>query len=174
MVWFFSLTLLIDMLTRKVVVHVVEQVARQWGGRAATPLLFYSRPMSNVVEEHLQKMAQNDKRLTESYGKIKGDFSAKEVDEIRRRRVIYRAKQRGWLEADILLGSWAKENVSNLSEDELTQFETILQEETIDLYNFVSGKDPLPDHLKALPVMAQLTKYAQQTKIDDPASYGKR
>ena len=136
-----------------------------------SPLRIAAVTRSFSVDERIQKMAENNKKLTESYGVIKGDYTKEEYDSIRRRRVIYRAKQRGWLEADILVGSWARENVANLSDDELTQLETILQEETIDLFNFVSGKDPLPEHLEKLPVMHQLLQYAKKTKIDDPESY---
>ena len=53
--------------------------------------------------------------------------------EIRRKRLIYRAKQRGWLEVDLLLGTWASENVMQLSEDELDQFEAFVNMETIDI-----------------------------------------
>lgn len=122
-------------------------------------------------EERLAKMALNDQRLTESYGRIKGDFTKAEYDEIRRKRLIYRAKQRGWLEADILLGSWAKENVGRLTDDEMTQFEAVLQEETIDVFNFVSGKDELPERLAKLPVMHQLQAYAKKTNVSGPESY---
>lgn len=120
----------------------------------------------------VSKMASNDKSLTESYEKIAGNFTSKaEYDEVRKKRLIYRAKQRGWLEADILLGSWAKEYVPSLSDDELDQFETVLKEETIDVYNYVSGKDELPPHLSSLPIMKRLQEYAMQSSVIDPDSY---
>jgi succinate dehydrogenase flavin-adding protein (antitoxin of CptAB toxin-antitoxin module) len=125
----------------------------------------------NSSEQLLNKMETNNKKLKESYDRIKGVSDEKEYDDVRRKRLIYRAKQRGWLEADILLGSWAKENVAGLNNDEMDQFETILQEETIDLYNYVSAKDPLPEHLSKLPLMHKLQEYAKLTKIDDPQSY---
>ena len=31
--------------------------------------------------------------------------------DIRKKRLVYRSKQRGWLEVDLLLGTWASENV---------------------------------------------------------------
>ena len=54
--------------------------------------------------------------------------------------MIYRSKQRGWLEADILLGSWAVLHVPSLSIKELDEYEIILNEETIDVFNYVTGK----------------------------------
>lgn len=139
--------------------------------KQATRVALPRAMFSSGVDQHLHKMAENNKKLTESYGVIKGTFTKEEYDSVRRRRLIYRAKQRGWLEADILVGSWARENVPRLNDDELAQLEIILQEETIDLFNFVSGKDPLPEHLATLPVMQQLLTYAKLTKIDDPESY---
>lgn len=85
--------------------------------------------------------------------------------------MIYRSKQRGWLEVDLLLGSWAVENVPNLSEVELDEYEILLKEETIDVYNYVSGKDPLPPHLQGLSVMEKLKIFAFQRTMTTPEDY---
>ena len=85
--------------------------------------------------------------------------------------MIYRSKQRGWLEADILLGSWAKESVPKLSKKELDELDIVLQEETIDIYNFMSGKDELPDRLKHLSVMKSLKTYALNKDMVGPSAY---
>lgn len=90
---------------------------------------------------------------------------------VRRKRLIYRAKQRGWLEADILLGSWASKYVPTLTPEELLQFEVILQEETIDIFRLVSKQDPLPDYLNAMPVMHKLIQYTEESRVIDPVSY---
>ncbi|CEG38244.1 membrane-spanning 4-domains subfamily a member 14 isoform x3 [Plasmopara halstedii] len=75
----------------------------------------------------------------------KGDFPPTsqgdhhvDMDEANRKRIIYRSKQRGWLEVDLLLGRWASENVMQLSSDQLQQYEDILNEETIDIFNYIS------------------------------------
>jgi succinate dehydrogenase flavin-adding protein (antitoxin of CptAB toxin-antitoxin module) len=68
---------------------------------------------------------------------------------IRQKRLIYRAKQRGWLEVDLLLGTWASENVSKLEEgEELDQFEDFVNMETIDIYNIITLRLDVPDELK--------------------------
>ena len=36
-----------------------------------------------------------------------------------RRKLLYRSKQRGWLEMDIMLGNWAAANLPRLQEAEL-------------------------------------------------------
>jgi succinate dehydrogenase assembly factor 2 len=59
---------------------------------------------------------------------------------------------------DLLLGSWASKHVMQLSAEELQQYEDILNEETIDIFNYVSGKSPLPERLDT-PVMKRLQEY---------------
>jgi succinate dehydrogenase flavin-adding protein (antitoxin of CptAB toxin-antitoxin module) len=46
------------------------------------------------------------------------------------------------------MGAWAVEFVPTLSEKDLDDYEILLKVETIDIYNYISGKDELPDHLK--------------------------
>ena len=53
--------------------------------------------------------------------------------DIRRKRLVYRSKQRGWLEVDLLLGTWAHENVQKLTEAELDEYEAFVNLETIDI-----------------------------------------
>merc|ERR1712071_439100 len=67
--------------------------------------------------------------------------------EIRKKRLIYRSKQRGWLEVDLLLGTWANENVNDLPDDELDLFEELVNEETIDIYNILTLRTDIPDRL---------------------------
>ena len=73
------------------------------------------------------------------------------VDDIaiRQKRLIYRSKQRGWLEVDLLLGTWASENVPNMGEgDELDQFEDFVNMETIDIYNIITLRLDVPEEMK--------------------------
>jgi len=70
--------------------------------------------------------------------------TSKEITEemaldIRRKRLVYRSKQRGWLEVDLLLGTWASENVPNLNAKELDDFEAFVNTETIDIYKKVKA-----------------------------------
>mmetsp|Transcript_13521 Transcript_13521/g.17092 ORF Transcript_13521/g.17092 Transcript_13521/m.17092 type:complete len:183 (-) Transcript_13521:11-559(-) len=65
--------------------------------------------------------------------------------EVRRKRLIYRSKQRGWLEVDLLLGTWAHENVPSLVMDELNQFEDFVNLETIDIYNVITLRSDVPE-----------------------------
>ena len=52
---------------------------------------------------------------------------------------------RGWLEVDLILGKWAEENLSTLSEEELKDFEEILNMETVDIFHsLTTSSNPLP------------------------------
>mmetsp|Transcript_4261 Transcript_4261/g.10651 ORF Transcript_4261/g.10651 Transcript_4261/m.10651 type:complete len:241 (-) Transcript_4261:349-1071(-) len=66
----------------------------------------------------------------------------------RQKRLIYRSKQRGWLEVDLLLGTWASENVTSLNDEELDQFEHFVNQETIDIYNIITLRVDVPPELK--------------------------
>ena len=77
----------------------------------------------------------------------------------------------GWLEADLLLGSWAVMNVPSLNARELDEYDLLLAEETIDIYNYVSGKDVLPPHLEKLPIMERLKEYARKRTMASPEAY---
>ena len=48
------------------------------------------------------------------------------------------------LEVDLLLGSFASEFVMGFTAQELEQYEAILNLETIDIFNYISGKDAVP------------------------------
>merc|ERR1712087_625206 len=56
-----------------------------------------------------------------------------ETDGVRR-RLLYRSKQRGWLEMDIMLGNWAAQNLSSLDKGQLAEFSEVLDMENPDLF----------------------------------------
>jgi succinate dehydrogenase assembly factor 2 len=91
-----------------------------------------------------------------SFGNTEVDPNSSSVDDditlqIRRKRLLYRCMQRGWLEVDLLLGTWASQNVMTLSMDELNEFEEFVNSETIDIYNIITLRyDTLPDKWKAI------------------------
>jgi succinate dehydrogenase assembly factor 2 len=82
--------------------------------------------------------------------------------QVRQKRLLYRSKQRGWLEVDLLLGSWAAENVGGLSEAEMDQYEAILNMETIDIFNVINGRQDAPPDADN-PILARLREYANNS-----------
>lgn len=80
------------------------------------------------------------------------------MDVSRLRRVIYRASYRGFREADLILGAFAKRYASSLSTEDLDLFEALLDLPDHDLYNWIIGREPIPA-VYATPLMARLCAY---------------
>ena len=76
------------------------------------------------------------------------------------------------LEVDLLLGKWAKENVHKLSEEELAEYETLLNQETIAIFKYISGQSELPEELNT-DIMRKLIEYAKSSPLGkaDPKQY---
>ena len=75
------------------------------------------------------------------------DGAAVDASSAYRKRLVYRSKQRGWLEVDLLMGTFAERHVWSMSDAELQQYEAILNEETIDIFNFITKKEAVPTKL---------------------------
>lgn len=122
----------------------------------------------------LQRIEQRDKELRNQHTIIEATLDASERDAVRRKRIIYRSKQRGWLEVDILLGSWATENVPNLTSEELDEYEILLNEETVDIFNYISkNTSSVPPHLEKSIMLKRIQSYAVGITSDmsTPDSY---
>ncbi|MCI5046193.1 MAG: succinate dehydrogenase assembly factor 2 [Aquisalinus sp.] len=78
----------------------------------------------------------------------------------RRKKLLYRAMHRGFKEADIVLGTFAKENLQVMSEQDLDQFEWLLEVPDRELYSWIIGEILNPpnydcemlERLKAFPL----------------------
>jgi len=95
--------------------------------------------------------------------------------ETRRKRLIYRSKQRGWLEVDLLLGTYASRFVPNMVEDELDQFENFVNMDTIDIYNIITLRMDVPAELKrgGTGVVERIQDWARESPLGkaDPEKY---
>lgn len=72
---------------------------------------------------------------------------------------------------DLLLGSWAEKNVRDLNDEELAQYEAILNQETIHIFNYISGKDPIPKELDT-PMMKRLQTYCNSSPLGQASVVG--
>lgn len=77
------------------------------------------------------------------------------MDEVRRRRLLYRAAHRGFKEADLLLGGFAEKRLDSLTETQVAAFETLLAEPDQDIYAWIMGRAPTPPEFET-DVMAML------------------
>lgn len=96
--------------------------------------------------------------------------------DIRRKRLLYRSKQRGWLEVDLLLGTWTNANIDQLNLVELDQLEDFINYETIDIYNIITLRLDVPDHLKTPDgsgIVERIQQWARTSPLGkaDPDKY---
>lgn len=62
----------------------------------------------------------------------------------RRKRLVYRANYRGFKEADMILGGYAKANIETMSDEDVTMFEDLLGAKDHDIYAWITGSLPVP------------------------------
>ena len=63
--------------------------------------------------------------------------------------MLYRARQRGHLELDLIVGLWAGDNVPSLSPPQLEQVQEVLECENPDLFKWLTGQETAPADLQA-------------------------
>lgn len=75
------------------------------------------------------------------------------------KKLLYQSKNRGCRETDIILGQFAEQYLSSMSEIELKEYERILQLQDVDIYDWVTKKKSLPATELASPVMRKLLNF---------------
>ena len=63
----------------------------------------------------------------------------------RRKRLLFRCSHRGMKENDILLGGFAATHADKLTDTQLAGLEGLLDESDNDIYNWITGKEPVPE-----------------------------
>ncbi|MGL1920092.1 MAG: succinate dehydrogenase assembly factor 2 [Hyphomicrobiales bacterium] len=87
--------------------------------------------------------------------------------EIYKKKLMFRAWHRGMKELDLLMGTFAQDELAELKGDELDQFERLIDSEDNDLLNYFNGKQAVPSHL-AGPVFERI-----KAQSFTPDKYGK-
>lgn len=141
-------------------------------------LLKIAAPKYELIQERHIRMPKLDDIPKSSLGfdMKDGEYSIEEMEmQVRKKRLIYRAKQRGWLEVDLLLGTWASSFVPSLTLDELNQFEDFVNMETIDIYNVITLRMDAPEDMKRLNgdgVVEKIQDWARSSPLGvDPKMY---
>lgn len=78
--------------------------------------------------------------------------------EKKRKRLLYQATYRGFKEADLLIGGFAKAHLLEMSDAELDEFEVLLKINDRELYAYATGNAPVPDEIGG-PVMEKLRRF---------------
>ena len=114
--------------------------------------------VGDLSPEQVQLIGERFDALRKDHHALKTDFPvhaqaggagnpAIDAANAYRKRLVYRSKQRGWLEVDLLLGTFAEHHVWQMNEADLAMYEDIINEETIDIFNFMTEKEEVPPHL---------------------------
>ncbi len=84
----------------------------------------------------------------------------------RRKRLLYQSHYRGFREADLLIGGFAKANLSEMSAAELDEFEALLKYSDREIYEWVIGKREVPPEV-VTPIFERLRAYNIAGSIRD-------
>lgn len=68
------------------------------------------------------------------------------IKQDRIKKLIYRSWHRGCKETDILLGDFAKSSLHNLSDQEISDFEKLVEEDDALIYDVLTDKVATPDY----------------------------
>ncbi len=68
-----------------------------------------------------------------------------EAVETRRKRLLYQSGHRGTKESDLLLGAFAAAHLGGFDAGQLERYETLLDEDDGDLFDWITGRAAPPD-----------------------------
>jgi antitoxin CptB len=84
------------------------------------------------------------------------DQQTKDLDTFRR-KLLWRATHRGLKELDLVLGGFARQNVSGMSTAELDQFDAIVSLPDTDLYGWLMGEPGAP--ISRWPMLSRILTF---------------
>lgn len=71
-------------------------------------------------------------------------------------RLVYRSKQRGFLELDLVLGSWVENHIGSLDEKGIRALVDVLNLENPDLWKWLTGQEQPPEAIDTNPVFIEV------------------
>ncbi|KAG2485252.1 hypothetical protein HYH03_016038 [Edaphochlamys debaryana] len=82
------------------------------------------------------------------------------------KKLLYRSKQRGFLELDLIVGLWAESNIPKMQPEELRHMASLLDEENPDLFKWLTGQLEAPEHMTGNPVFKAIQGHVAQQLND--------
>ncbi|KAF8527634.1 Flavinator of succinate dehydrogenase-domain-containing protein [Hysterangium stoloniferum] len=77
-----------------------------------------------------------------------------------RARLVYQSRKRGTLEADLLLSTFANEQLGEMTEEELKEFDRFMDEPDWDIYYWAVGKRDPPARWADSKLLVKLKRHA--------------
>ncbi|KAL0441748.1 UNVERIFIED_CONTAM: Succinate dehydrogenase assembly factor 2, mitochondrial [Sesamum radiatum] len=84
------------------------------------------------------------------------DLSSEESKRRLFNRLLYRSKQRGYLELDLILGKWVEDHIHSMDETGIKSLVHVLDLENPDLWKWLTGQEQPPEEVNANPVFASV------------------
>ncbi|CAK5261805.1 unnamed protein product, partial [Mycena citricolor] len=78
-----------------------------------------------------------------------------------RARLVYQSRKRGTLESDLILSTFARENLPTMSEAELKEYDKLLDEADWDIYYWATAERTPPPRWADSPILAKLKIHAR-------------
>ncbi|NNU14924.1 succinate dehydrogenase assembly factor 2 [Parvularcula sp. ZS-1/3] len=75
-----------------------------------------------------------------------------------RKRLLYRANYRGFKEADIVIGRFAKANLATMTDAQVEEFRLLLEVPDQELYGWIIGREEAPTNYQG-PVLEMLQAF---------------
>nr|CAD1820497.1 unnamed protein product [Ananas comosus var. bracteatus] len=77
-------------------------------------------------------------------------------------RLLYRSKQRGFLELDLVLGNWVEENIRSMDELRIRALVDVLDLENPELWKWLTGQEQPPEAVNSNPVFSAVRSKVMQ------------
>ena len=87
------------------------------------------------------------------------------MDDLRLKKLRYRAAHRGFREADIIIGGFAEKHLHELSEAQLDEFERLIDQPDQDLYAWIIGREPIPEQFSG--EVGAFRQWVKSKKLND-------
>nr|GAT48072.1 predicted protein [Mycena chlorophos] len=78
-----------------------------------------------------------------------------------RARLVYQSRKRGTLESDLILSTFARDNLAAMNEEELREYDKLLDEADWDIYYWATEERPAPERWAQSPILQKLKIHAR-------------
>ncbi len=92
--------------------------------------------------------------------------NTEETIETRRKRLLHRATYRGFKEADIVIGGFAKAYIHEMSDVDLDEFEELISFSDKQIYDWIMGKQEPPSNMLG-PIFLRMQKFDAAQAVRD-------
>ncbi|OMO94766.1 hypothetical protein CCACVL1_05841 [Corchorus capsularis] len=97
------------------------------------------------------------------------DLSTEESKRRLFNRLLYRSKQRGFLELDLVLGKWVEEHISSMDENGIKALVHVLDLENPDLWKWLTNQEQPPEAVSNNPVFSAVQEKVLKNLNDHSA-----